>query len=318
VKDGLRIYYYFLLGALGGLNGWLCASLLYRSGVETPTLSQQAGYGAILGAAIGLALAVYDGVLARSFKRFVKYGATGMLSGCAAGAMALPLAQAAYQGLLGVVFEETGFALTPFLVGTVCWVLLGGVIGLGETLHKGTQQWKGLVGGVLGGLFGGGLHEALRWYSHGANGVAAQLLLAISLTALGGAIGAAVALIIVALRGAWVEALDGKLAGRSFDLTKFVVQSAANGLQGLIGSDEWKCHVCLPGDGTLLPRHAQIGLVNGVPFLTVLPEAAKTGVTLLNGEQVSAAPLSDGDRLKIGATNLIYREKRRRRRRANA
>lgn len=313
MKERLRIYYCFVLGALGGLHGWFSAALLFREGETVPTLGNYAGYGAMLGAAIGLAISAYDAIGAGAWKRSMRGMLTGLFYGGCAGALAISLAQWVYQRLLATDFDPAEFSVLRFSTGVACWVLLGAIIGLGETLYKGMQRWKGLAGGALGGLIGGVLHETARAINAGRTGIAGQAVLAVSLTILGGAIGAAVALIAVVLRNAWVEVLDGKLAGRVYDLTKFVSaasQGRRMGQAALIGSDEWKCHVYLPADPAVAACHARIETAAGIPFLGACSGAAKPGGLKINGQAVVSRQLSDGDRLTIGSTTLCYHERR--------
>ena len=71
MDDKLRIYFYFVFGSIGGLTGWyLSASLL----LSTVTTLDQALFGAIVGAMIGLSIAAYEGFISRSFVRLFKYG----------------------------------------------------------------------------------------------------------------------------------------------------------------------------------------------------------------------------------------------------
>src|SRR5882757_11114119 len=95
MREKYRLHYYFLLGALGGLTGWFVHALLYR-GVESQTWLVLGKRGAFLGAFIGVAIAAYEGFASRSFVRFLKFGAYGLLLGALAGALALPSAQWAY------------------------------------------------------------------------------------------------------------------------------------------------------------------------------------------------------------------------------
>lgn len=321
MKEYIRVYYYFIIGAVGGLTGWFIGTLLLRSLSSTlaagqQSISHQALYGAALGAAIGVSVAAYDGLVSRSLARFIKFGGIGFLLGSLAGALALPLAQWLYGRLLASSAASQTPNVLPIwksiLVGTICWVLFGGLIGLGEGISKGTQSWKGLLGGTIGGVVGGMIYEINRVSSDAVNlSYRRQLFLAISFALLGAAISAAIALVIAALKQAWIEVLDGKFAGRTFDVTKYVDPKLGVHRSGIIGSDQWSSHVYLPGDNEVLAHHAEISFANGAPTLTVRPEAAKRASTFVNGRKVSACPLSDGDRLQVGSTKLIYHQKRR-------
>jgi len=312
--EKLRIYYYFVFGAAGGLTGWYLAALMLTSQAGVPTLTNQAAYGGLLGALIGLGIAAFEGLSSRSLIRFIRFGGVGLFLGAIAGVVALPAAQWLYGSLIAPRVDGAAAAETSWqavLIGTLCWLIFGGVIGLGESMSKGTQAYKGLAGGLLGGLIGGLAYEIAR-----SLGVAAtvsyeqQSVLALTLALLGGAIGASIAFVTTALKQAWVEVLDGKFVGKKYDVTKYVDMTLGSRKAGVIGSDEWGANIYLPADADVLPRHAEIGYVNGAPTLTVYPAAEKSGKTLVNGRSISSWPLSDGDRLRVGSTNLMYRHKR--------
>jgi hypothetical protein len=314
MSERLRVYYYFILGALGSLTGWFIAAQGLRNSGDHMALGAQALYGSLLGALIGLAIASYDGLISKSVRRFCKLAAVRFVVGAASGAIALPLAQFIYSAMLG---QKTGAAVQPsrplafIVVGAFCWILFGGVIGFGETISKGTQGWKGIVGGTIGGLLGGVIYEIVR-ASAGSNGKTPnEFVLAGSLLILGGAIGASVAFVSNALKRAWFEVADGKFAGRIYDVTKYVDPVLGSRKAGIIGSDEWSANVYLPGDRDILPQHAQIKFSDGAPMLAVTDKAQKIAATLLNGRRVYSHPLTNGDRLQIGGTTLIYRNKNR-------
>jgi len=306
MKDRFRTYQYFILGALGGLTGWFASAVIFHNTNRPASLRYQAGYGILLGAWIGLCLAAREGLASGSVRRLIRYGAVSLLYGSAAGVIALPMSQAIYALLLGA--RQTAGAAS-FLIGASCWVMLGGLVGFGETVNKGTQSWKGLLGGAIGGLTGGMMCETSRLLSRGNAGASGQMMLAVSLMLLGGATGASIALVTAMLKRAWLEVRDGKFAGRVFDVTKFVAGSSGKSLSGIIGCDEWSCHVYLPSASQVLPRHAVIGLVNGFPTLTVSSEAQKHSATRVNNERITHCRLQDGDRIQIGSVELVYRQK---------
>jgi hypothetical protein len=318
MNEKKRIYYYFIFGAGGGTTGWfLAATLLQGSRDAGQTLGQQAAFGALLGALIGLAIAAYDGLTSRSLIRFAKFGGIGLTLGAFAGVVALPAASWIYSSTVGpaaasrAAASPASTAWQSALIGTLCWLLFGGLIGLGETLSRGAQSFKGLLGGVLGGLIGGGVYEIAR-----ASGVAQtasfeqQRVLAIALGVLGGAIGSSIAFVTTALKSAWFEVVDGKFAGKIYDVTKYVDRKLGSHKAGIIGSDEWSASVYLPPSREVLPRHAQVGFANGAPTLTFFPEAEGFQSSLVNGRRASVWQLRNGDRVQIGSTTLIYHHKR--------
>src|SRR5262249_47693119 len=158
VDDKLKIYFYFVFGAMGGLTGWyLSASLLF--GVTT--LLDQALFGAMVGAMIGLGIAAYDGFVTRSFIRLFKFGSIGLILGTIAGVIALPSSQWLYSRLFTTLGAQSNGPIVwkAVAIGMVCWIFFGGMIGFIEGLTKGAQSIKGFTGGVLGGIIGGGIYE---------------------------------------------------------------------------------------------------------------------------------------------------------------
>jgi uncharacterized membrane protein YeaQ/YmgE (transglycosylase-associated protein family) len=297
-SSNIRIYYYFILGAFGGLTGWLAMAL--SSSGPTPNYFLR---GAFLGALTGCGIGIYDGLASRSFARTVKFGGMSLLLGLVAGALAMPIVENIYR-----VMSGSGSASVA--AGVLCWILFGGIIGWGEGFSKGSQNWKGLLGGMAGGFIGGGLYEALGRRQDAAN-ASEQTLLALAFLLLGGAIGAAIALVTNALKSAWLSVENGKLAGKDIDISKYVNPALGSRKAGIIGCSQWDSTIYLPGDSDVLPRHASISYKDGSPTFTTLPEARAQGAeTRVNNRVVTEWPLRNGDRIQIGSTNLVYRHKR--------
>jgi len=293
-----RIYYYFVLGAMGGLVGWYFTAMVTVAGVAS-----QVVLGGLLGASIGLGAGAFDGIACGSMARIVKFGGTSLLLGLAAGAIALPLVQTLY----GSVSQAD--SVTRFSIGTLCWIVLGGLIGLGEGVSKGSQPWKGLLGGIIGGALGGGIYEAVGRSTASTGSVAEQSVLAFAVSTLGGFIGSSVALVTTVLKDAWLVIENGKLAGTEINISKYVHRDLGSRRAGIIGSSQWDANIYLPGDSDVLPKHASIGYRDGAPTLTALPLAIqRRAKTLVNGRPVTVWPLSNGDRLQIGSTTLQYRQ----------
>ena len=304
-----RVYSYFLCGAFGGLFGWFFAAELLANTADRPSTGLRIVFGAIFGGCIGLAIATYEGMASRSAVRFLKFTALGLTFGVLAGAVALPAAQALYRVLLGAGAEGGAGGARMFAAGTFAWLVFGATIGFGESLTRGAQAMKGALGGIVGGLVGGLPFELGRLAGAPNNPTAEQAILALSLTCLGGAIGGSIAFVTILVRRAWVEVVDGPAAGRVYEVTKFVDPRLGSRKPGTIGSDEWGSNIYLPGDPEVLPRHARIGYVDEHPTLT-----AETGTDdnppVVNGSKVSTWQLRNGDRIQIGSTQLVYRQKK--------
>ena len=82
-----------LSGAWGGLTGWLLGSLVFSSANGTASTIQQAGYGAVLGASIGMISTGVETLLSKAWLRSVRLGGWGVLPGAVGGRTATPPAQ---------------------------------------------------------------------------------------------------------------------------------------------------------------------------------------------------------------------------------
>jgi hypothetical protein len=312
--NAIRCFYYFILGAFGGVTGWFIHALAFR-GVEDLQLGTLMIRGAILGALIGVSIAAYEPIASRSARRYIRLGGYGLLLGVLAGGVALPLAQLVFSKWFPSSRGQAGILTTQsFLVGTACWTILGGVIGFTEVAGKGTQSYKGLLGGIVGGVVGGGIYEAARTSGYAGETYRSQTLQALSLGLMGGSIGASVALITTLLRSAWMEVLDGKFATHEYDVTKYVSRDrGGRGVRGIIGSDEYRANVFLPADNEILPQHAILCYANEAPTMLATDEARKVKAKILvNDHPVYNTPLSHGDTIQIGTTRLLYHQSRKR------
>lgn len=309
MRERYRVFYYFLLGSFGGLTGWFLNAVIFR-GIDSQALDVLMPRGAILGSFIGLAIAGYEGFASHSFMRFLRFGAVGFFLGLLAGITALPLAQKTYEALLneGTNTANPRSSGMTMLIGVLCWALFGGVIGLVEGFGKGTQRYKGFIGGILGGAVGGAFYESARLSGFTENSFTSQGIIATSLALLGGFVGVAIALVATLLSKATIEILDGKIAGREYDVTAYVERKTRRP-RGIIGSDKTRANVFVPGDKAVLSQHAYVSYVNEAPTIIASEEAKKTkAVLLLNGRAITTFPLANGDKIKIGNTMLQYHQ----------
>jgi hypothetical protein len=151
----------------------------------------------------------------------------------------------------------------------------------------------GLIGGALGGLL---LESAHNWLKDPITGQAAGLVL------LGASVGAFISLIAVLLSRAWLEVTSGKLKGTEFILDKFM---RAGGPAIAIGSSALKSEIVLP-DPDIAPQHAML-TGDGTRFS--LKDMSLAG-TYINGKKVQLTQLSNGQKIRMGNTEMVYHEKR--------
>ena len=170
------------------------------------------------------------------------------------------------------------------------------MIGLAEGVVGKSQVWKGMLGGVLGGALGGILLEsAHNWLRDPVTGKAAGLVL------LGAAVGAFISLMVLLSR-AWLEVTSGKLKGTEFILDKFM---RASGPSIAIGSSPLKSEIVLP-DPDIAPQHA---MLSGDGMRFALKDISLSG-TYINNKRIERTHLVDGQRVRMGNTEMVYHERR--------
>ncbi|HRN51226.1 MAG TPA: FHA domain-containing protein [Anaerolineales bacterium] len=280
-----RLYYYTLLGAIGGLIGWQVSNVLGLSFAQNVYLSEVV-VGGLIGFCIGALIGASEGVALRSAGYALRAGLQNGLFGLVGGAIGLPLAEGAFQLLGGDAWTRA-----------VGWAVFGGFIGAGLGFSSGSQMWKPALGGLLGGAVGGALLELAR-----VRLADALIGKAIGLGLLGAAIGALIALIVLLLSRAWLEVVSGKLKGTEFVLDKFV---HANGPTAYVGSSALKADIVLP-DPDIDPQHAI--LTGGDTHMNIRDMSQKG--TFINGRKVQQARLLDEQAIRLGNTQLVYHEKR--------
>ncbi len=281
----MRTYYYAILGAIGGLIAWQVSDLLGLSFITNLYLSE-AIVGALIGLLIGLFIGITEGLLTLNFVQAIKSGLFSAMLGMVAGAIGLPLSE--------FLFQAVGAGMLGRALG---WAIFGLLLGLAEGIVGKSQIWKGALGGLIGGALGGVLLESVHnWLSNPITGKAAGLVL------LGAAVGAFISLIVVLLSKAWLEVTSGKLKGTEFILDKFMRKG---GPAVAIGSSPLKSEIVLP-DPDIAPQHAML-TGDGMSFS--LKDMSLAG-TYINGKKIQLTHLSDGQKIRMGNTEMVYHEKR--------
>ena len=281
----MRTYYYAIFGAIGGLIGWQVSNTLGLSFITNLYLSE-AVVGALVGFTIGLFIGITEGLLTQNIVQAVKSGLFSAVLGLIAGGIGLPLSE--------FLFQAVGAGLIGRALG---WAVFGLLLGLAEGVVGKSQVWKGMLGGMLGGALGGVLLEtAHNWLKDPITGKAAGLVL------LGASVGAFISLIVVLLSRAWLEVTSGKLKGTEFILDKFM---RAGGPAVAIGSSPLKSEIVLP-DPDIAPQHAML-TGDGTRF--TLKDMSLSGTTI-NGKNIERTQLANGQKIRMGNTEMVYHEKR--------
>ena len=281
----MRTYFYAVLGAIGGLIGWQVSDMLGLSFTSNLYMSE-AVVGALVGLCIGVFIGITEGLMTRNIVQAIKAGGFSGLLGLVAGAIGLPLSE--------FLFQSAGAGYFGRALG---WGVFGLLIGLAEGVVGKSQVWKGMLGGLIGGALGGVLLEAVHnLLKDPLIGKASGLVL------LGASVGAFISLIVVLLSRAWLEVTSGKLKGTEFILDKFL---HAGGPAIAIGSSALKSEIVLP-DPDIAPQHAML-TGDGKQFS--VKDMSLSG-TFINNKKIELARLVNGQKIRMGNTEMVYHEKR--------
>ncbi len=279
----MRTYFYAVLGAIGGLLAWQASNVLGLSFTGTFYLNVLI-VGALVGLLIGLFIGITEGALTRNPVLALKAGLVGGLVG-AAGGLGLVLGE--------YLFQQVGAGVLGRALG---WGIFGAIIGLAEGLVGRSEIWKPTLGGFIGGALGGALLELARIRLSLVTGKA------VGMVVLGAAVGAFISLIVVALSRAWLEVTSGKLKGTEFILDKFL---HAGGPTIAIGSSPLKSEIVLP-DPDIAPQHA---MLTGDGSQFTVKDMSLSG-TFINNKKIEHAQLANGQKIRMGNTEMVYHEKR--------
>lgn len=295
-----------LAGVAGGAIAWLIIELFLRP--DSDTLSATASnilFTVILGFAIGLTIAAWDGISTRSMAKIGRNLATAapalavttLVGGVIANAIYQPWIEATVERVFtqavaldwndDQLYSALGNAM--HLPRGVAWAIVGLAAGVGIGLGSRQMQrvLNGAIGGVIGGFLGGAVFDFFT------SGVPAR---ALGMAITGLAIGLGIGLVEVARRQHWLEIMTGGMAGKQFILYSNRTTIGA-------GADN---DVTLIKDPAIAAHHAVLSASDR--GLTAAPTNPMAPL-LVNGAPVSSQGLSDGDVLQLGSTMLRYRDK---------
>jgi hypothetical protein len=278
-----QAYELAICGAIGALIGlYLYVEMIQAESVEV----RDALAGALIGGSTGFFLNAWGPFRDGAFHRLCRAVSWGVPAGALGGAAGLVLGERVIDffqgGLLGRAFS---------------WAVLGLGIGLGQGLADRSRQRLafGLLGGGSGGFVGGYCFEALRV----ALGNRTETGQALGIVILGAGLGLCLALVEQALRRAWVQVMSGRQEGRTYLLAH---------RRNRLGLDE-RAQVGIFGDTGVARQHAEIeATTQGYSFRHLAPGASSK----LNDKAVMSAeplPLHDGDRIELGQTWLVFRQR---------
>jgi Inner membrane component of T3SS, cytoplasmic domain len=276
-----KLLFYAVAGGLGGLGAWATAEPFM--GIRSPW-----GRDLILGAIVGLFIASFlasiEALSVSQWRQAVRGIKSGAIIGILGGALALVLAEAAFDVLGGLNGRILGWAVGGLLVG----------LGVGWATRSNARRRNGAIGGMLGGAVGGLCYQALTVTFPQAFGRAIAIII------LGALIGFFIGLVSELLKRGWLMVVRSQSRnareGREYPLTKPVT---------LVGRAE-ESDIGLFGDQAVLARHAIIRN-EGKNFFVSPTGGAQIFV---NRQPVQGRhALKSGDRVEIGGTLFLFRER---------
>jgi hypothetical protein len=285
----------------GVVLAWAITELLGLADVQA---SSKLGADAATGLWTGVVGIVFGGVLLAfdsavggawevAIKRFAAamFGA-GFIAGLAANALYLRIVQSALEHAVAGEGISANNATFYFARG-VGWALFGTGVGITIGLLGRSRQRaiNGALGGALGGAAGGLLFQYVA-VNAGTSNSTSRL---IGLVGIGTLIALATRAVETARREAWLQVRSGGMSGKEFILYHAITR---------LGSSP-DCEIFLLKDPSVAKLHAQISDDGHRRVLTAVPGAAVT----VNGAQVVAQPLRNGDQLQIGNTAIGYSER---------
>ncbi len=276
-----KLLFYAAAGGLGGFAAWGVQESF--AGLSNYYL-RDAVQGLIVGLFICAFLASIEAMSVSQWRQAMR----GIKSGAIFGAIG---------GAFGFLIAEILFRILHGYVGrAVAWGVLGILVGLGAGWASGSAARKrnGALGGLVGGALGGFIYQALTVNFPQSFGRA------IGFIVLGMLIGFFIGLVTELLKRGWLMVIRSQSRnareGREYPLTKPVT---------IIGRAE-ESDIGLFGDQSVLAHHAIIRR-EGRDFVV---SPAGGGQVLINRRPVAVRqPLRSGDRVEVGGTLFIFRER---------
>lgn len=292
-----------IFGMIAGAIGWAIVEPF------KPNFTDQVAWGlfetALMSswaAWIGGAIGAHSGHLRGSKSHMIReallgsiFGAIGMMVGKGmSGIIVAANPNWASQGIITIVFRA--------LIFTAMGAGLGFGIGINTfVLKRGIQ---GLIGGAIGGAVAGGLFDivggifgSIQLLTQGVNpgtvGEVGAISRALSGILMGGAIALMIGIVEALSKSAWLRLELGRNEGKEWVLDKPVM---------FLGRHE-RADIPLFGDPNISPQHARIEKQGSNFILFDMGTPMGIGV---NGQRVGQANLQAGDRIQIGANNIIF------------
>ena len=224
----VRIYFNAVLGAIGGLLGWMLFGIFGDKTATQDELDVQLLLGgALIGGLIGYFVVSVEAFRDRSLPRFCRLAAYGVVLGAVGGAFGMWIGDWINYRLVQAIGASQGsflHLLATILVRGLGWSFLGMAVGLSEGIAARSlgKFSYGTLGGAIGGFIGGCIFGPLYIVTvQGSSGEGyKQLWEALGLIILGACIGSLSALVQGVFQPAMVKVMRGWQEGREYAIDK--------------------------------------------------------------------------------------------------
>jgi hypothetical protein len=262
----------------------------------------------VVAALTGLLLGAADGLVCRLLRRMLLCGMVGMLVGFLGGFFSGMLANVVYAPISLMAFQQTGEGpggmstlgfLTQMGGRALGWLLAGMAMGLGQgiALRSGRLFLYGFLGGAIGGLLGGLLFDPIDLLILGGEHVSAHLSRMVGITIVGATVGLMIGVVELLARDAWLQMVEGPLAGKEFLIFKDRVNVGASP----------RSDIYLFNDDQVAARHA---VIRSVADQYEIEATDAVHPVLLNGRTVTRSRLRHGDQMTLGKTIFVFQRRK--------
>jgi hypothetical protein len=290
----MRILFYGLMGITGGLAVWPFVEILVY--VQGSLLLHSTLLGGVIGLFMGGAFGITEGILQQANRKIISGLVTGLVIGLFGGAIGILSGQflllfigTNVTGEIGS-FGDLGYPLAKALG----WAIFGIFIGIVEGVRSRSpvKIRNGILGGILGGFLGGFVFEMIIRLGF-LDAAAARL---IGLVLLGFFIGLFYGLVENRLARASLLALNGPSKGKEFLVNERVMT---------IGAED-SAAMTIAGYTQVAPEHA---IVRRKKNDIILQDNKSRSGTFVNDQKVNETIVKDGDVIRVGDAQFLFRKK---------
>ena len=292
----MRIIFFGLTGVIAGILSWPFTELvIHYQEIFGTLLVFNIVVGICVGLFMGGCFGASEGLISVSKEKIKKGIVTGTATGVIGGLTGFIVGQAALLFIGTTLFNSTlSFQRIGIPVSrAIGWAIFGICIGVAHGIRSRSfgKVRNGIIGGCLGGVLGGLAVEYIKIYSPG--NIFARL---VGLILIGLMIGIFYGLIENKLAKASLSLLNGRFKGKEFPLTSRFTN---------IGSSQ-KTEIGVNGYTNVSDVHAEIKKVKN--DFVIADTGSKTG-TFVNDDRTSMTKLKDGDVIRIGDAQFLYKKK---------